>query len=40
VQLDVITQLLPWVGYPRTLNASGCLNEVAPELISDNNFEG
>lgn len=28
---DVITQLLPWVGYPRTLNALAALNEVAPE---------
>jgi len=31
VLLDVITQLLPWVGYPRTLNALGAPNEVAPE---------
>ena len=30
VLLDVITQLLPWVGYPRTLNALSALNEVAP----------
>jgi 4-carboxymuconolactone decarboxylase len=29
--LSLITQLLPWVGYPRTLNALACLNEVAPE---------
>jgi 4-carboxymuconolactone decarboxylase len=29
--IDVITQLLPWVGYPRTLNALAALNEVAPE---------
>lgn len=29
--LDLITQLLPWVGYPRTLNALKCLNEVATE---------
>jgi 4-carboxymuconolactone decarboxylase len=28
--MAVITQLLPFVGYPRTLNAMGCLNEVAP----------
>ena len=27
--LDVITQLLPYLGYPRTLNALRCLNEVA-----------
>jgi len=31
VLLDVITQLLPWVGYPRTLNALSALNEVVPE---------
>ncbi|HZT77275.1 MAG TPA: carboxymuconolactone decarboxylase family protein [Vicinamibacterales bacterium] len=31
---DVITQLLPWVGYPRTLNALGALNEIAPEAQS------
>jgi 4-carboxymuconolactone decarboxylase len=29
VLMDLITQLLPWVGYPRTLNAMNCLNEVA-----------
>jgi len=29
--LAVITQLLPYVGYPRTLNAIRCLNEVLPE---------
>ncbi|MEI6052945.1 MAG: carboxymuconolactone decarboxylase family protein [Opitutaceae bacterium] len=26
--VDLMTQLLPWVGYPRTLNALKCLNEV------------
>jgi 4-carboxymuconolactone decarboxylase len=31
VLLSLITQLLPWVGYPRTLNAIKCLNEVMPE---------
>ena len=31
VLLSVITQLLPYVGYPRTLNALRCLNEVIPE---------
>jgi 4-carboxymuconolactone decarboxylase len=31
VLIDVMTQLLPWVGYPRTLNALAALNEVAPE---------
>ena len=28
--LNVITQLVPYVGYPRTLNALSCLNEVIP----------
>lgn len=28
---NVVTQLLPYVGYPRTLNAIRCLNEVIPE---------
>lgn len=28
--LSVVTQLLPYVGYPRTLNAIRCLNEVVP----------
>ena len=30
VLMDLITQLLPWVGYPRALNAMNCLNEMAP----------
>ncbi len=29
--LSTVTQLLPYVGYPRTLNAIACLNEVVPE---------
>jgi 4-carboxymuconolactone decarboxylase len=29
--LSVVTQLLPYVGYPRTLNALRCLNEIVPE---------
>ncbi len=29
--LSVVTQLLPYVGYPRALNAISCLNEVIPE---------
>ncbi len=29
--LSVVAQLLPYVGYPRTLNAIRCLNEVVPE---------
>jgi 4-carboxymuconolactone decarboxylase len=30
ILLSLMTQLLPWVGYPRTLNAIGCLNEIVP----------
>lgn len=29
--LNVTTQLLPYIGYPRTINALKCLNEVIPE---------
>jgi 4-carboxymuconolactone decarboxylase len=28
--IDMFTQLLPYIGYPRTLNAFVCLNEVEP----------
>ena len=31
VMLEVVTQLLPYVGYPRSLNAIKCINEVIPE---------
>lgn len=31
ILLNTVTQLLPYVGYPRTLNAIRCLNEVIPE---------
>lgn len=29
-RLDVLTQLIPFVGYPRTLNAFRVLDEVTP----------
>jgi len=29
--INLMTQLLPYVGYPRTLNAINCLNEALPE---------
>ncbi len=29
--IDTVTQLLPYVGYPRTLNALKCINDVIPE---------
>jgi 4-carboxymuconolactone decarboxylase len=29
--LSIVTQLLPYIGYPRTLNAIRCLNETLPE---------
>ena len=28
--INLMTQLLPYVGYPRSLNAISCLNEVIP----------
>jgi 4-carboxymuconolactone decarboxylase len=28
--IDVATQLLPFIGYPRTLNALRAIDEVAP----------
>ena len=31
ILLSVVTQLLPYIGYPRALNAIRCLNEVIPE---------
>jgi 4-carboxymuconolactone decarboxylase len=31
ILVSAVTQLLPFVGYPRTLNALACLNEVVPE---------
>lgn len=31
ILLSVITQLLPYIGYPRTLNAIRCLNGLIPE---------
>lgn len=34
ILLDLITQLLPWVGYPRTLNALNCLNEVPDTVMT------
>ena len=29
--LDALTECLPYIGFPRTLNALGCVNEVLPE---------
>lgn len=29
--LDVVTALIPYIGYPRSLNAIRCINEVIPE---------
>jgi len=31
VLLITVTQLLPYIGYPRTLNGIRCINEVIPE---------
>ena len=32
--IDVVTQLLPFIGYPRTLNALRCIDEVSPYSAS------
>lgn len=29
--IDVVTQLIPYIGYPRSLNALRCINDVLPE---------
>lgn len=34
VLVATLTQLVPWIGYPRTLNALAVLNEVLPEPTS------
>lgn len=31
VLIDVVTQLVPFIGYPRSLNGLRCINEVLPE---------
>jgi len=31
ILLSTVTPLLPYIGYPRTLNAIRCINEVIPE---------
>lgn len=33
--VSAITQCLPYIGFPRTLNALSCLNEVIPEKTND-----
>jgi 4-carboxymuconolactone decarboxylase len=30
--IDVVTQLLPYIGYPRTLNALRAIDEVVPAM--------
>lgn len=35
VLLDVLTQLLPYIGYPRTLNALRAVNDVAPGVSTN-----
>ena len=31
VLLDALTVCLPYIGFPRTLNALACLNELLPD---------
>ena len=33
--LDILTQLLPFIGYPRTLNALRVLDEAAPAMATE-----
>ena len=33
--IDVVTQLLPYIGYPRTLNALRAIDEIAPATHPD-----
>ncbi|WP_369765352.1 carboxymuconolactone decarboxylase family protein [Flavobacterium sp. WC2429] len=37
ILINLMTQLLPYVGYPRTLNAINCLNEILPINNNNNN---
>ena len=32
--IDVLTQILPFIGYPRTLNGLAAINEIAPAEAS------
>ena len=32
VLLDALSQLVPWIGYPRTLNGLAAVNEIAPAV--------
>ena len=34
--IDVVTQLLPFIGYPRSLNALNAVNEIAPAAAPSN----
>ena len=33
--LAALTVCLPYIGFPRTLNALGCINEVLPEAKAE-----
>ena len=37
--IDVVTQLLPFIGYPRTLNALRAIDEVAPASVTSGKKE-
>lgn len=38
--LNVVTQLIPYIGYPRALNAVRCLNEIIQDQDSDSGKSG
>ena len=29
IMIEAVTQCMPYIGFPRTLNALGCINEIA-----------
>jgi 4-carboxymuconolactone decarboxylase len=31
ILLSALTQCMPYIGFPRTLNALACINEIIPE---------
>jgi len=37
--IEAITQSLPFMGFPRSLNALNCINEVIPDMTSDSKKE-
>lgn len=34
--IKIISQCLPYIGYPRSLNALGCVNKAAEQIAAQN----